>query len=92
VEDCAALGRLLPREECVYEVVPIVKKFAADKSWRVRYMVAQQLFELCESIGKDLAKTELLPSYEQLLMDNEAEVWTWTITISCWRIRLNACV
>lgn len=74
VEDCATLGRLLPKEECVFEVVPIVKKFAADKSWRVRYMVAQQLYELCESIGRDLARTELLPSYEQLLTDNEAEV------------------
>ena len=37
-------------------------------------MVAQQLYELCETVGKDLARTELLQSYEQLLMDNEAEV------------------
>ena len=60
VEDCAALGKLLPREECVAEIVPTVKKFAADKSWRVRYMVAQQLYSLCESVGADLARTELL--------------------------------
>jgi serine/threonine-protein phosphatase 2A regulatory subunit A len=74
VEDCAKLGKILPREECVADVVPVVKKFAADKSWRVRYMVAQQLYELCESIGADIAREELLPSYEQLLMDGEAEV------------------
>ena len=37
-------------------------------------MAAQQLYELCETVGKDLARAELLPSYEQLFMDNEAEV------------------
>lgn len=27
-----------------------------DKSWRVRYNVAQQLTTLCEALGPDLAK------------------------------------
>ena len=32
-----------------------------DKSWRVRYNVAQQVPALCEVLGADLARTELLP-------------------------------
>ncbi|CAH8382293.1 unnamed protein product [Eruca vesicaria subsp. sativa] len=39
-----------------------------DNSWRVRYMVANQLYELCEAV------TELVPAYVCLLRDNEAEV------------------
>lgn len=27
-----------------------------DKSWRVRYMVANQLYELCEAVGPDSTK------------------------------------
>ena len=29
---------------------------AQDKSWRVRYNVAQQLYQLCEALGPDLAR------------------------------------
>lgn len=45
-----------------------------DKSWRVRYNVAQQIPTLCEVLGADLARSELLPPFERLLRDNEAEV------------------
>ena len=27
-----------------------------DKSWRVRYNVAQQLYQLCEALGPDLSR------------------------------------
>ncbi|KAJ1436236.1 HEAT, type 2 [Sesbania bispinosa] len=45
-----------------------------DKSWRVRYMVANQLYELCEAVGPEPTRTELVPAYVRLLRDNEAEV------------------
>ena len=35
VEDCVALGKLLSVADCASKV-PIVLRFAADKSWRVR--------------------------------------------------------
>ncbi|MBA0878629.1 hypothetical protein Goshw_019203, partial [Gossypium schwendimanii] len=47
---------------------------AADKSWRVRYMVANQLYELCEAVGPEPTRSELVPAYVRLLRDNEAEV------------------
>ena len=45
-----------------------------DKSWRVRYAVAQQLPLLSESLGPARTQQELLPSFVALLKDSEAEV------------------
>jgi hypothetical protein len=70
VEGCAKFGSLLDHEDCVAYVLPIVQKFAVDKSWRVRYMVAQQLYELCEAVGPELSRTELVPAYVKLLKVN----------------------
>ena len=30
--------------------------YMQDKSWRVRYNVAQQLYQLCEALGPELAR------------------------------------
>lgn len=45
-----------------------------DKSWRVRYNVAAQMVPLCEALGPDLTRAELVPAYVKLLEDTEAEV------------------
>ncbi|CAN7127496.1 unnamed protein product [Brassica rapa subsp. narinosa] len=75
VEGCAALGKLLEPQDCVARVLPVIVNFSQqDKSWRVRYMVANQLYELCEAVGPDCTKTDLVPAYVRLLQDNEAEV------------------
>ncbi|RVX11211.1 Serine/threonine-protein phosphatase 2A 65 kDa regulatory subunit A beta isoform [Vitis vinifera] len=49
-------------------------RLLADKSWRVRYMVANQLYELCEAVGPEPTRSDLVPAYVRLLHDNEAEV------------------
>ena len=36
--------------------------------------MAKQLYDLCECVGEQCAKDELLSSYEGLLTDGEAEV------------------
>eukprot|EP00850_Spirogloea_muscicola_P022421 SM000293S10922 [mRNA] locus=s293:9990:14172:- [translate_table: standard] len=82
VEDCSAIGKLLDKQDCVASVLPVIINFSqarrmcptGDKSWRVRYMVANQLYELCETVGPDVARTELVPAYVRLLRDTEAEV------------------
>ena len=30
--------------------------YMQDKSWRVRYNVAQQLYQLCEALGPELSR------------------------------------
>ncbi|CAN6876004.1 unnamed protein product [Brassica oleracea] len=75
VEGCAALGKLLEPQDCVAHILPVIVNFSQqDKSWRVRYMVANQLYELCEAVGSEPTRTELVPAYVRLLRDNEAEV------------------
>lgn len=53
VEGCAALGKLLEAQDCVQHILPVIVSFSQDKSWRVRYMVANQLYELCEAVGPE---------------------------------------
>jgi serine/threonine-protein phosphatase 2A regulatory subunit A len=74
VEGCAALGKLLEPADCVTNILPVIVDFSQDKSWRVRYMVANQLYELCAAVGPEPTRTELVPAYIRLLRDNEAEV------------------
>jgi hypothetical protein len=48
----------------------------SDRSWRVRYMVANHFCELAQSVGSEITKTELVPAFVKLLRDTEAEVRT----------------
>lgn len=45
-----------------------------DKSWRVRYNVAHQLVTLCNALGPEATRAELVSGYVKLLRDAEAEV------------------
>ncbi|GFZ16118.1 protein phosphatase 2A subunit A2 [Actinidia rufa] len=73
VEGCATLGKLLEPQDCVQHILPVIVSFSQGKSWRVRFMVANQLYELCEAVGPEPTRTDLVPAYMRLLRDNEAE-------------------
>jgi serine/threonine-protein phosphatase 2A regulatory subunit A len=51
-----------------------IKQAIDDKSWRVRYVIADKFVQLQEAVGTDLTKTELVSAFGSLLKDNEAEV------------------
>ena len=53
-----------------------IKNAVTDKSWRVRYMVANEFVALAESSGEEIVKDELVSAYVGLLKDQEAEVRT----------------
>ena len=53
-----------------------IKNAVTDKSWRVRYMVANEFVGLAESAGEEIVKDELVSAYVGLLKDQEAEVRT----------------
>lgn len=57
-------------------IVEMIRAFASDKSWRVRYMVANQLPELCDALGPKATRSDLLPAYITVLKDTEPEVRT----------------
>lgn len=57
-------------------VVDMVHGFSTDKSWRVRYMIATRLNDLCDALGPQATRCDLLPAYITVLRDNEPEVRT----------------
>ena len=44
-------GCFEPKDACAAEMVSAAKKFVADKSLRVRYAVAKQLYAMCECVS-----------------------------------------
>ena len=46
VEACASMASLLPSEDTEQLVMPTLRDAAQDKSWRVRYMVADKFSEV----------------------------------------------
>lgn len=61
-------------------LLPYIKKFAEDKSWRIRYLVADRIMDLANGIGYDQAKEHLLPYYQGFLSDSESEVRTAAVS------------
>lgn len=48
VEACVNIAQLLPQEDLEALVMPTLRQAAEDKSWRVRYMVADKFTEVRE--------------------------------------------
>jgi len=46
VEACASIASLLPQSDTENLVMPTLREAANDKSWRVRYMVADKYTEV----------------------------------------------
>jgi len=76
IEACVSLGGLYSIEENKEKFLPTIRSLTSDKSWRVRYMVAEQFSNICTILGEELTKTEMMGTYIRLLKDSEAEVRT----------------
>jgi len=62
------------------QLIGYIKKFAEDKSWRIRYLIADRIIELGNGLGKDLSREHLLGYYCSFLQDNESEVRTAAVS------------
>ena len=47
VEACAVIAGLLSHSDTEALIMPTLREAATDKSWRVRYMVADKFTEVC---------------------------------------------
>ncbi len=74
VEACVSISGLLQTEDVEQLVMPTLRQCTEDKSWRVRYMVADKFTELQKAVGPEITKTDLVPAFQNLLKDCEAEV------------------
>lgn len=55
VEACVSIATLLPQEDLETLVMPTLRQAAEDKSWRVRYMVADKFSEVTPCCHPDPA-------------------------------------
>lgn len=74
IDSCVSFAHQLPPTKVNAYLLPYIKKFAEDKSWRIRYMVADRIMDLATGIGFEQAKENLLPYYCSFLKDIESEV------------------
>jgi serine/threonine-protein phosphatase 2A regulatory subunit A len=74
IPNCAALAPYISMEQQKALIVPVVLNIGADKSWRVRWTLANELPNICNTLGRQLTGDHLAVTFETLLNDSEAEV------------------
>lgn len=67
VEACANIAGLLPMDDTETLVMPTLRDAANDKSWRVRYMVADKYTEVCIITRDSLTTSRSTLKYLSLL-------------------------
>lgn len=75
ISNCIVLGKQNSNPDWQSQILPVVKTCAEDKSWRVRYMMADNVKQLCE-VFETTASASIIPNYLRLLSDPEVEVRT----------------
>lgn len=76
VQDLIAIAEILPHSETKNYLLGSIRQAVWDKSWRVRYMVADHFVKLASAVGEDVVRDDLVAAFVALLKDNEAEVRT----------------
>lgn len=76
IDSIINFAQKIPPNKINGSLVPYIKKFAIDKSWRIRYLVADKIMEITNGIGIENAKEHLTSYYCQFLEDIEPEVRT----------------
>jgi serine/threonine-protein phosphatase 2A regulatory subunit A len=74
VADLIAIAEQLNAQEIQEYLGTGIRSLWADKSWRVRYSVADHWVDLAKAVGGEHAGDELVAAFVRLLKDNEAEV------------------
>jgi serine/threonine-protein phosphatase 2A regulatory subunit A len=57
-------------------ILPCIKELAGVNSWRIRYLVADRIREICRGLTEQNIKEIMLPHYVSFLKDAESEVRT----------------
>lgn len=76
IPDLIALASALTPAETKDHLAEPLRASVTDKSWRVRYMIANEFVGLAEAVGEGSLREELVAAFVGLLKDNEAEVRT----------------
>ena len=76
VEVLIAIAEAVPKEQQSSHGVLLtaLRSLFEDKSWRVRYMVADRFEKIAKAVDEEVVARDLVPAFVKLLKDTEAEV------------------
>jgi len=75
-----SIAEVIPKEQQPSHGVLLtaLRSLMEDKSWRVRYMVAEKFEGIAKAVNEEVVTRDLVPAFVKLLKDGEAEVRTAT--------------
>ncbi|KAK5046756.1 Polyamine N-acetyltransferase 1 [Exophiala bonariae] len=78
VEVLISISEVIPKEQQPSHGVLLtaLRSLFEDKSWRVRYMVAEKFEKIAKAVNEEVVTRDLVPAFVKLLKDSEAEVRT----------------
>ncbi|KAK6523250.1 Polyamine N-acetyltransferase 1 [Orbilia ellipsospora] len=78
VEILISIAEVIPQDQQASHTILLttLTNLIGDKSWRVRYMVADRFEKLAKAVGDEVIRKELVSAFVKLLKDTEAEVRT----------------
>ncbi|KAH8889361.1 ARM repeat-containing protein [Thozetella sp. PMI_491] len=78
VEILISIAEVVPKEQQSSHGVLLtsLRSLIEDKSWRVRYMIADKYEKIAKAVDEEVVSRDLVPAFVKLLKDNEAEVRT----------------
>ncbi|KAH8686713.1 armadillo-type protein [Ilyonectria robusta] len=78
VEILISVAEAVPKEQQSSHGVLLtsLRNLIEDKSWRVRYMIADRFEKIAKAVDEEVVSRDLVPAFVKLLKDNEAEVRT----------------
>ncbi|KAI9796944.1 MAG: Polyamine N-acetyltransferase 1 [Piccolia ochrophora] len=78
VDILIAIAEVVPKEQQSSHGVLLtaLRSLFEDKSWRVRYMVADRFEKIARAVDEEVISRDLVPAFVKLLKDTEAEVRT----------------
>ena len=76
VEILIAIAEVVPKEQQSSHgiLLTALRSLFEDKSWRVRYMVADRFEKIAKAVDEEVVSRDLVPAFVKMLKDNEAEV------------------
>lgn len=78
VEVLIAIAEAVPKEQQSSHGVLLtaLRSLFEDKSWRVRYVVANTFEKIAKAVDDEVIPRDLVPAFVKLIKDNESEVKT----------------
>ncbi|KAF2107411.1 protein phosphatase PP2A regulatory subunit A [Lophiotrema nucula] len=76
VDILISIAEAVPKEQQSSHGVLLtaLRSLFEDKSWRVRYMVADRFEKIAKAVDEEVVNRDLVPAFVKLLKDTEAEV------------------